>query len=162
MGAVVGRGVRLGVRIGAALGSLFGAAFFVGAMMWLPTDPHEAFTGLARGAVVAAGSLAVGVLLGAATGAALAAAPERVASRAPLRGLLAGGVAGILCVGEFAIVAMATDGGYAPMLLALVLAPVTGLVAAAHSGDILGRTHHHPWLTAGRRPGRNARFTRTP
>ncbi|MFJ9773970.1 hypothetical protein ACIRVF_22490 [Kitasatospora sp. NPDC101157] len=37
--------------------------------------------------------------------------------------------------------AVATDVGYGPVLLTLLSAPVVGVVAAVHSGEILGRTH---------------------
>ncbi|MGA5410104.1 hypothetical protein ACPCSC_22915 [Streptomyces lavendulocolor] len=128
--------------------ALFGSLALVGAAMWLRTGLHDTLAGLLRGVVVVAGSLGIGALLGAATGVALALSPEWLAARAPLRGLLAGCVAGTMYLGEAVVVAVASDGGYGPMLLTLLSTPVVGAVAAAHSGDILGRTHHHPWLAS--------------
>ncbi|MFJ3666967.1 hypothetical protein ACIPSE_10975 [Streptomyces sp. NPDC090106] len=133
----------------------------MGAVMWLRTGLHDALTGLMRGGVVVGGSLGVGVVLGAATGAALALSPEWLAARAPLRGLLAGCVAGTMYLGETIVVAVAWDGGYGPMLLTLLSTPVVGGVAAVHSGDVLGRTHYHPWLTSeGRAKGWSRRLDR--
>ncbi|WP_217680687.1 hypothetical protein [Kitasatospora sp. SUK 42] len=85
------------------------------------------------------GSLGVGVLVGAVTGVVLALSPEWLAGRAWLRGPLAGIVAGTACLGETVVMAVATDGGYGPMLLTLLSTPVVGVVAAVHSGDIRGR-----------------------
>ncbi|MFK0096767.1 hypothetical protein [Streptomyces sp. NPDC091040] len=134
------------MRIGAALAALFGSVVLVGAAMWLRTGFHEALAGLMRAIVVAGGSLGVGVLLGAVAGVALALSPEWLVARAPLRGLLAGCVAGTMYLGETVVVAVASDGGYGPILLTLLSTPVIGAVAAVHSGDVLGRTHYHPWL----------------
>ncbi|MFI2780824.1 hypothetical protein [Streptomyces sp. ALB3] len=145
-GTAVGRGVRLGVRIGAVPAVVFGAMALVSAVMWLPTGPAHALEVLLRGVAVAGGSLGVGLLLGGVTGAALALSPEWLARRAPLRGLLAGCVAGTVYLGETVVVTVAFDGGHAPMFLTLLSTPVVGAVAAVHSGDVLGRTHYHPWL----------------
>ncbi|MGW1093959.1 hypothetical protein ACWD4L_49470 [Streptomyces sp. NPDC002596] len=134
------------------LAAVFGSVALVGAVMWLRTGLHDALTGLMRGIVVVVGSLGVGVLLGAVTGVALALSPEWLAARAPLRGLLAGYVAGTMYLGETIVVAVASDGGYGPMLLTLLSTLVVGAVAAVHSGDVLGRTHHHPWLASKGRP----------
>jgi hypothetical protein len=70
-----------------------------------------------------------------------------------LRGLLAGAVASVVFLGETVVVGIASDGGYGPMLLALLATPVAGVAAAAHSGDVLGRTHYHPWLWGEGRSG---------
>lgn len=151
-GLVIGRGVRLGLAIGAWPAGIFGSLMLVGAAMWLRSEPQRALDVLLRGIAVAGGSLGVGVLLGAATGAALALAPGRLAARAPLRGLLAGCVAGTVYLGETLVVAVGTDVGYGPTLLAFLSTPVAAAVAAAHSGDVLGHTHYHPWLSGERPP----------
>ncbi|MFJ6622003.1 hypothetical protein ACIQOW_31045 [Kitasatospora sp. NPDC091335] len=103
-------------------------------------EPHALTGGLARIAIVVGGSLGVGVLTGAITGAALALSPEWLARHASLRGLLAGTVAGTVYLGETVVVAVASDAGYGPVLLTFLSTPVVGVVAAVHSGDILGRT----------------------
>ncbi|MFJ9440848.1 hypothetical protein ACIRRH_03125 [Kitasatospora sp. NPDC101235] len=157
MGGVVSRGVRLGMWIGSATAAIFGSFAFVAAAMWLGEGlPGEAVACLVRGIVFVAGSLGVGVLVGAAVGVALALSPGCLASRAPLRGLLAGSVAGTVYLGEPIVIAVATNNGYGPMLLALLFTPIASAVAAAHSGDILGRTHYHPWLAGERCPKRGS------
>ncbi|MGG7570002.1 hypothetical protein [Streptomyces sirii] len=153
-GQVVRRGVRLGVRIGLVPTIIFGSVWIVSVVGWLITGPHRgALASLVHGITAVGGSMAVGVLAGAVTGGVLALSPEWLAARAPLRGLLAGAVATTVFLGETVVVAVATDGGYAPMLLTLLSAPVAGFAAAAHSGDVLGRTHYHPWLWSKGRAG---------
>lgn len=147
IGQVVRRGIRLGVRMGWVLAIISGSVWLVAAALWLSTGTHQgALAGLLRGMAAVGGSMGVGVLLGAATGGALALSPHWLAARAPLRGLLAGVTASTMFLGETAVVAVATDGGYGPMLLTLLSAPVAGGVAAAHSGDVLGHTRWHLWL----------------
>ncbi|MFB7373741.1 hypothetical protein ACFC0D_28250 [Streptomyces sp. NPDC056222] len=144
---VVRRGVRLGVRIAVGPAGFFGVLWLVHAIAWLFTGMRgDALMGILRGVVAVGGTMAVGVLLGAATGGALALAPDRLTARAPLRGLLAGAVASALFLPEAVVVAFATDLGYLPTLLTLLATPIVGAVAAAHSGDLVGRTRHHPWL----------------
>ncbi|MBO1420156.1 hypothetical protein [Streptomyces sp. FH025] len=148
---VIRRGVRLGVRIGAAPAGLAASLWLGVAVAQLLVKPHV-LPGFSRLAVVVGGSLGVGVLAGAITGAALALSPEWLAGRASLRGPLAGIVAGTTYLGETVVVAVASDGGYGPMLLALLSTLVVSVVAAVHSGDILRREHsqkvsmltHHP------------------
>ncbi|MFG2332780.1 hypothetical protein ACGFMM_24550 [Streptomyces sp. NPDC048604] len=153
VGQVIRRGVRLGVRIGLATAIVFGSVWLVGTAMRFSTGTHEGtLADLARGIAAMSGIMGVGVLLGAVTGGALALAPQWLAARAALRGLLAGAVASTMFLGQAAVVAFATDGGYGPILLTLLATPVAGGVAAAHSGDILGHTHHHPWLWGTRHP----------
>ncbi|MFD9032905.1 hypothetical protein ACFVZW_17400 [Streptomyces sp. NPDC059567] len=131
----------------------FGLIWLVYAIAWLFTGMRgDALAGILRGVVAVGGTLAVGVLLGAATGGALASAPDRLTARAPLRGLLAGAVAGTLFLPETLVVAFATDVGYLPTLLTVLATPVVGAVAAAHSGDVVGRTRLHPWLWVPLRP----------
>jgi hypothetical protein len=65
--------------------------------------------------------------------------PEWLTARAPLRGLLTGAVASTVFLAETVVMAVATDGGYALMLLTLLATPVAGVTAAAYSGDVLGR-----------------------
>ncbi len=151
---VVRRGVRVGIRIALIPAILFVSFWLVSATAWLFSGMSEgAPEGLVRGFTAVAGTMGVGVLLGAVTGAALALSPAWIATRAALCGLLAGAVAGVMWLGETAVVAVATDGGYGPMLLTLLSAPVPGFVAAAHSGDALGRTHYYPWLRRQRHSG---------
>ncbi|MFD7325962.1 hypothetical protein ACFV9D_33615 [Streptomyces sp. NPDC059875] len=140
------------MRIGLVSAIAFGSLWLVGAAMWLSTGAYPGgVAGLMRGVVAVGGSLVIGVLLGAVTGVALGLSPEWVAARAPLRGLLAGLVASTVFLGQTVVVAVGSDGGYGPMLLTLLATPVIGGVAAAHSGDVLGRTHHHSWLSGTRR-----------
>ncbi|MER6997561.1 hypothetical protein [Streptomyces sp. NPDC000410] len=134
------------MRIGWASAAVCGSVWIIAAAMWLSLGHRGVVEGLLRGVTAVGGSMAVGVLLGAVTGGALALSPEWLAARAPLRGLLAGAVASAVFLGEAVVVAAATGAGYAPVLLTLLAAPVVGAVAAVHSGDVLGRTHHHPWL----------------
>ncbi|MQY14475.1 hypothetical protein SRB5_46420 [Streptomyces sp. RB5] len=143
----VRRGLRLGVRIGLALTALWGTLTCVAAAAFLGTGKRDAALDVfLRGTAATAGTMAVCTLLGAATGAALARAPEWLASRALLRGLLAGAVASTVFLAEALVIGAATYAAIAPVLGALLCTPVIGLVAAVHSGDVLGRTHYHPWL----------------
>ncbi|MEU9866013.1 hypothetical protein AB0D99_34620 [Streptomyces sp. NPDC047971] len=135
------------MRIAVGPAGFFGLIWLAHALAWLVTGMRgDAFAGILRGVVAVGGTLSVGVLLGAATGAALAVAPEWLTARAPLRGLLAGAVGGALFLPETLVVAFATDVGYLPTLLTVLATPVVGAVAAAHSGDVVGRTRLHPWL----------------
>ncbi|MET8630964.1 hypothetical protein ABZW30_46040 [Kitasatospora sp. NPDC004669] len=109
------------------------------AVAQLLMKPH-ALPSFSRLAIVVGGSLGVGILVGAITGAALALSPEWLAGRTSLRGLLAGIVAGTTYLGETVVVAVASNGGYGPMLLTLLSTPVVSVVAAVHSSDILRRT----------------------
>jgi hypothetical protein len=123
--------------------------WLVGAVVWLVRPPrHNGVAGLGRGLVGVVGSLGMGSLLGVVMGAALAIAPTWLVSRGLLRGLLAALLAGTLFLGEVVVLGVATDGGYGFMLLALLAAPIVAATAAAHSGDIAGRSHHHAWLWA--------------
>ncbi|MFG2881831.1 hypothetical protein ACGFYV_05815 [Streptomyces sp. NPDC048297] len=154
VGQVVRRGIRLGVRIGSVPALLFGTLWLTGGAMWLIFDRNtgDPAAFVRDGFVGVAGSLGVGVLLGAATGVVLALSPEWLASRAPLRGLLAGAVASTVFLGEALVVAVATDVGYGPVLFTFLTTPVAGVVAALHSGDVLGRTRHHPWVWGEKSP----------
>ncbi|MFJ5532582.1 hypothetical protein [Streptomyces sp. NPDC093261] len=42
--------------------------------------------------------------------------------------------------------AVVTDVGYGPVLLALPSVPIVAGAAAAYSGDIAGQSYNHPWL----------------
>ncbi|MFE5487396.1 hypothetical protein [Streptomyces sp. NPDC056527] len=144
---MIHRGIRLGVRIAVGPAGFFGLLWLVYAVAWLFTGMRgDAFAGILRGVVAVGGTMTVGVLLGATTGAALALAPDRLTARAPLRGLLAGAVASALFLPETLVVAFATGFGFLPTLLTVLATPIVGAVAAAHSGDVVGRTRHHPWL----------------
>jgi hypothetical protein len=140
--------------MGSILAIILGSVWLVAAAMWLFAGRQSGLlAGLTRGFVAVGGSMGVGVLLGALTGGALALSPEWIAARAPLRGLLAGAVASTVFLAETVVVAVATDVAYGPVLLTLLATPVAGIAAATHSGDVLGRTHYHPWVSGERHPG---------
>ncbi|MFE4976118.1 hypothetical protein ACFRAR_28955 [Kitasatospora sp. NPDC056651] len=115
-----------------------GSLWLGAAVARLVLEPHALPGGFLLVAAVALGSLGVGVLVGVTTGVALALSPGWLARRAPLRGLLAGTVAGTVYLGETVVVAVATDVGYGPVLLTFLSTPVVAVVAAVHSGDVLG------------------------
>ncbi|MFC0599391.1 hypothetical protein [Streptomyces palmae] len=153
-GQVVRRGVRLGVRIGMVPSIFFGSIWLAATGVWLLSGlPHGGLSIFLGGLTAVGGTMAVGVLLGAVTGGVLALSPEWLAARAPLRGLLAGAVASTVFLGETLVVGLATDGSPAGMVLTLLSTPLAGAAAAAHSGDVLGRTHYHPWVWGERRAG---------
>ncbi|MEV7751053.1 hypothetical protein [Streptomyces griseofuscus] len=62
-------------------------------------------------------------------------------------GLIAvvGSLTGVLFQAEVAVVAVVTDDGYGPTLAAFLATPAVAALAAAHSGDIAGRSRRHPW-----------------
>ncbi|MFF1484549.1 hypothetical protein ACIGZH_20190 [Streptomyces sp. NPDC058319] len=76
-------------------------------------------------------------------GTVLAFTPARLTSRTWPRGLLAGVVAGALFLGE---VVVGAEGGILPALLTALGVPLTGLAAAACSGDIAGTSRRYAWL----------------
>ncbi|MFC8709918.1 hypothetical protein ACFUCQ_08245 [Streptomyces sp. NPDC057197] len=73
----------------------------------------------------------------------LAFMPTRLTSRTWPRGLLAGVVGGALFLGE---VVVGAEGGILPALLTALGVPLTGLAAAACSGDIAGTSRRYAWL----------------
>ncbi|MGW0734195.1 hypothetical protein [Streptomyces sp. NPDC002851] len=151
LGAVVRRGTRLGVRIALVPAIIFGSVGLVAVVMWTFGGAYDdALAGLTVGVGGVGGSLAGGVLLGAVTGAVLALSPEWLAARAVLRGLVGGSAASAVFLAELLALASVVDVGPGLMILVLLAVPVVGAVAAAHSGDVLGRTHYHPWLEPSR------------
>lgn len=148
------RGFRFGTRVGMVPALIWAGLCFGGAAAWLVRGSwHDALAVFGPGLVAVVGSLGVGSLLGVVMGAVLAIAPEWLVSRGLLRGLLAAFLGGVLFLGEVVVIAVATDVGYGPVLLTLLAVPVVAAVAAAHSGDIAGRSRHHAWLWAPRVPG---------
>ncbi|MGM9468515.1 hypothetical protein [Streptomyces murinus] len=139
----VRRGMRFGVRVGVIPAVFWGILFLFVAVAPFGSGPLAV---LRPGLIAVVGSLAAGVLLGVVMGAALAVAPQWLVSRGPLRGLLAAGLAGVLFQAEVAVVAVVTDVGYGPTLAAFLATPAVAALAAAHSGDIAGRSRRHPWL----------------
>ncbi|MGM9444570.1 hypothetical protein ACTAF0_30615 [Streptomyces murinus] len=139
----VRRGMRFGVRVGVIPAVFWGILFLFVAVAPFGSGPLAV---LRPGLIAVVGSLAAGVLLGVVMGAAPAVAPQWLVSRGPLRGLLAAGLAGVLFQAEVAVVAVVTDVGYGPTLLAFLATPAVAALAAAHSGDIAGRSRRHPWL----------------
>ncbi|MFD8547658.1 hypothetical protein [Streptomyces sp. NPDC059649] len=149
------RGLRYGLRVGvfhavpfAVLSGMVG----VGAL-FSPPEAAEFAAGLWRAVVAVGGSLAVGALLGVVTGGLLLVVPRWLRTSAVLRGLLTAVAGGTVYLGEVVVITEATDGGYAPIALVLLMVPVIAAVTAAHSGDIAGLSRYHPWLwSPARRP----------
>ncbi|WP_377270642.1 hypothetical protein [Peterkaempfera sp. SMS 1(5)a] len=143
----VSRGLRFGLRAGAVPAVVWGALCLVGTVDRLLSGSwQEAAAILGRGLLAAAGSVAVGALLGVVTGTAPAVAPPWPTSRGALRGAPAALVGGVVFPGELVVVAVASDGGYGPMLLTPAAVPVVAGAAAACSGDIAGGSRRHSWL----------------
>jgi hypothetical protein len=146
---VIKRGLRFGLVVGLVCALGWGALCLVGFAVGLVAGRwHDVLVDLVAGLGLVGGSLAVGALLGLMLGAALALAPGWLARCRPLRGILGGLVAGTLFLGEVIVIAVASDVGPLPTLLTMAAAPVVGAVAAVHSGDIAGFSHHHDWLWA--------------
>lgn len=144
---VVLRGVRFGMRVGSVPAMIWGGVWAGGVVAGLVRWPwHGVLAMVGKGLIAVLGSLGVGLLLGLVVGAVLALVPTWLVSRVFLRGLLAAFLGGVLFLGEVLVIGVATDGGYGPMLLALLAVPVVAAIAAVHSGDIAGRSHRHAWL----------------
>ncbi|MFY4723690.1 hypothetical protein [Streptomyces sp. LaBMicrA B280] len=139
----VPRGMRFGPRVGVIPAVFWGIFFRFVAVAPFGPGPLAV---LRPGLIAVVGSLAAGILLGVPMGAALAVAPRWLVARGPLRGLPAAVLAGVLFQAEVAVVAVVTEGGYGPTLLAFLATPVVAVAAAVHSDDIAGRTRRHPWL----------------
>ncbi|MFH8342681.1 hypothetical protein [Streptomyces sp. AM6-12] len=144
---VVMRGLRLGLVVGGVCalgwGAVWTASVMVAAVLghW-----HGVPSALVSEVILVGGSLFAGVVLGLLLGATLAVAPDWLTSRGLLRRLLAGLVAGTLFLGE---VLVSIEGGILPVLSMILCIPVVGAVAAACSGDIVGRSRRHAWLWPG-------------
>ncbi|MEU5015383.1 hypothetical protein AB0G35_35035 [Streptomyces sp. NPDC021749] len=149
------RGLRFGLRVGvfhavpfAVLSGMAGISAF-----FSPPEPTEFAAGLWRVLAAVGGSLAVGALLGLVTGGLLLVVPRWLRTSTVLRGLLTALAGGTVYLGEVVVVTEATDGGYAPIALILLMVPVIAAVTAAHSGDIAGLSRYHAWLwSPARRP----------
>ncbi len=148
--AVLRRGLVFGLRAG-AIPAGAGAFLWALAMVtrYLRGPGDSALEDPVRAAVAVLGSLAVGASIGAVIGLVLAYAPLRLVSRGPLRALVCFALATPLAFGEVVVMTVSSDGGPAPILVALLAMPVVGAVTAARSGH-LAAARIGP---AGTRPG---------
>ncbi|UKY52668.1 hypothetical protein [Streptomyces inhibens] len=151
--------VRRGLRFGMRVGTFHAVGFAIpcglaGLAALVSRAPVDWLFGLQRATAAIGGSLAVGALLGLATGGLLVVLPRWITARGLLRGLLTAVLGGAVYTGETVVVAVATDVGYLPVLLSCLGWPIVAAVTAAHSGDIAGLSHYHPWLweSRGRTP----------
>ncbi|MFF0964322.1 hypothetical protein ACWDQO_02220 [Streptomyces sp. NPDC003703] len=143
-GAVTRRGLRFGLAVGGVCALCWATVTTAGvAVVAVRGYWRQASEALFFEAAFVGGSLAVGVVLGLLLGTVLAFTPARLASRTWPRGLLAAAVAGALFLGEFAV---SVEGGVLPVLLTALGVPLTGLAAAACSGDIAGTSRRYAWL----------------
>ncbi|MFI0786062.1 hypothetical protein ACH4Q6_10735 [Streptomyces lydicus] len=135
--AVLRRGLVFGLRSGAIpAGACAVLWLMVAVTRWVHGPSGSTFEDPPRAALAVVGSLAVGAAIGAVTGAVLAYAPQRLLSSAPLRAVLCFAIGGTLSSGEVAVMAVSSDGGYGPILLALAAMPVVGVVTAARGREI--------------------------
>ncbi|MFD7877306.1 hypothetical protein ACFV5G_24930 [Streptomyces sp. NPDC059766] len=138
------RGLRFGLVVGGVCALGWGAVYTAGVMVGLALrEWHNVLSALVSEAILMSGSLFVGAVLGLVLGATLALMPDWLTSHGLLRRLLAGVVAGTLFLGE---VVVSVEGGILPVLVMLMGIPAVGLLAAACSGDIAGRSRGHAWL----------------
>lgn len=141
---VVMRGLRFGLVVGGGCALGWGALWTAGMMVALVLrEWHDVPSALVSEVILVGGSLFVGAVLGLVLGATLALVPGWLTSHGLLRRLLAGVVAGTLFVGE---VVVSVEGGILPVLVMLMAIPAVGVLAAACSGDIAGRSRRHAWL----------------
>ncbi|WP_326763945.1 hypothetical protein OG978_04630 [Streptomyces sp. NBC_01591] len=136
-GAVVRRGLLFGIRAGAIPAGICAVLWAVIALAGLFGGPvGSTFEKPVAGSVAVLGSLAVGALLGLVTGVVLAFVPPRVLASAPLRGLTCFVVGTTLSAGEVVVMDVSSEGGYGPVILAVLAMPVVGAVTAARSRSI--------------------------
>ncbi|MFD7493864.1 hypothetical protein ACFV8T_15855 [Streptomyces sp. NPDC059832] len=136
-GAVVRRGLLFGIRAGAVPAGMCAVLWAVIALAGLFGGPvGSTFDKPAAGSVAVLGSLAVGAGLGLVTGVVLAVAPSRVLASAPLRGLACFVLGTTLSVGEVVVMDVSSEGGFGPVVLAVLAMPVVGAVTAARSRSI--------------------------
>ncbi|PKW10168.1 hypothetical protein SAMN05428944_2652 [Streptomyces sp. 1222.5] len=98
-----------------------------------------------------------GALVGVLTGLVLAGVLTLVSR--PVRGTAGLAWAGtltasVLFPAEFAVVGVASDGGYAEFALTFLLWPVMAAVAGLHAADVVGRARTRDWLWTPWPPGR--------
>lgn len=135
--AVVRRGLMFGVRAGAIPAGACAVLWLIIEAVRLTGGPGgSALEDPALAVLAVLGSLAVGVLIGAVTGLVLACAPLSLVSSGPLRALICFVLGGTLSFAEVVVMAVSSDGGYGPILLALLAMPVVGAVTAARSREI--------------------------
>ncbi|MET9660731.1 hypothetical protein [Streptomyces sp. NPDC006510] len=136
-GAVVRRGLLFGIRAGAVPAGICAALWAVIALAGLFGGPQgSTFDRPVAGLVAVLGSLAVGATLGLVTGVVLAVVPRRMLGSAPLRGLTCFVVGTALSAGEVVVMDVSSEGGYGPVILAVLAMPVVGAVTAARSRSI--------------------------
>ncbi|MEL5956898.1 hypothetical protein AADR41_19345 [Streptomyces sp. CLV115] len=135
--AVMRRGLLFGLRAGAIPGGICAVLWAAIALSGLSGEPLEStFEKPVAGLVAVLGSLAVGAAVGLVTGAVLAVAPPRMLGSAAARGLSCFVVGTTLSAGEVAVMDVSSQGGYGPVVLAVLAMPVVGAVTAARSRAI--------------------------
>ncbi|WP_329594764.1 hypothetical protein OG298_38185 [Streptomyces sp. NBC_01005] len=132
--AVMRRGLLFGLRAGAIPAGICAVLWAAIALSGEPLD--SSFEKPAAGLVAVLGSLAVGAAVGLVTGAVLAVAPPRMLGSAPARGLTCFVVGATLAAGEVVVMDVSSEGGYGPVVLAVLAMPVVGAVTAARSRSI--------------------------
>ncbi|WP_371096485.1 hypothetical protein [Streptomyces sanglieri] len=135
--AVMRRGLLFGLRAGAIPAGICAVLWAAIALSGLSGEPLDSsFEKPAAGLVAVLGSLAVGAAVGLVTGAVLAVAPPRMLGSAPARGLTCFVVGATLAAGEVVVMDVSSEGGYGPVVLAVLAMPVVGAVTAARSRSI--------------------------
>ncbi|MFF8420925.1 hypothetical protein [Streptomyces sp. NPDC015680] len=135
--AVMRRGLLFGLRAGAVPAGICAVLWAAIALSGLSGEPLDSsFEKPAAGLVAVLGSLAVGAAVGLVTGAVLAVAPPRMLGSAPARGLTCFVVGATLSAGEVVVMDVSSEGGYGPVVLAVLAMPVVGAVTAARSRSI--------------------------
>ncbi|MFE6494333.1 hypothetical protein [Streptomyces sp. NPDC057748] len=136
-GAVMCRGLLFGVRAGAIPAGICAVLWAAIALAGLSGEPLDStFEKPAAGLVAVLGSLAVGAALGLVTGAVLAVAPSRMLGSALVRGLVCFVVGTASAAGEVVVMDVSSEGGYGPVIVAVLATPVVGAVTAARSRSI--------------------------
>ncbi|MET8743452.1 hypothetical protein [Streptomyces sp. NPDC004728] len=137
LGAVMCRGLLFGVRAGAIPAGICAVLWAAIALAGLSGEPLEStFEKPVAGLVAVLGSLAVGAALGLVTGAVLAVAPSRMLGSALVRGLVCFVVGTASAAGEVVVMDVSSEGGYGPVIVAVLAMPVVGAVTAARSRSI--------------------------
>ncbi|MFG2290266.1 hypothetical protein ACGFOU_29835 [Streptomyces sp. NPDC048595] len=135
--AVLRRVLTFGLRAGAIPAGACAALWvFVMVLRCLNGPGGSTMEDPVLAAVAVLGSMAVGASIGAVVGLVLAYAPLRLVSSGPSRALVCFVLATALAFGEVVVMAVSSDGGYGPILLALLAMPVVGAVTAARSGHL--------------------------
>ncbi|WP_405708950.1 MULTISPECIES: hypothetical protein [unclassified Streptomyces] len=136
-GAVMLRGLLFGIRAGAIPAGICAVLWAATALAGLTGEPLDStFEKPVAGLVAMLGSLAVGAALGLATGAVLAVAPSRMLGSALVRGPACFLVGTTLATGEVVVMDVSSEGGYGPVIVAVLAMPVVGAVTAARSRSI--------------------------